>query len=88
MSRISSCTWSLSSASTGGQWHEAVESEAETMVREALRKRKPADNDTSDAVDKLIADGKGFSPSEFGSRAPTCSKKRRRRGERESQALE
>lgn len=46
---------------TRGQWPEAVEDEAEKMVRDVLSRRPPASTvGTSTPVDKLIADGKAL----------------------------
>jgi len=45
---------------TRGQWPEAVEDEAEKMVRDVLSRRPDATADASTPVDKLIADGKAL----------------------------
>jgi hypothetical protein len=46
---------------TQGQWPEAVEDEAEKMVRDVLSRRPSATTvDASTPVDRLIADGKAL----------------------------
>jgi hypothetical protein len=46
---------------TRGQWPEAVEDEAEKMVRDVLSRRPSTTTvDASTLVDKLIADGKAL----------------------------